>query len=76
MTGYTRSEWHRISNRSGETGGTRRAAMPIQPLIPDLDFIRNKKAWGSAFRFGLLEIGKEDFEQITGQFTTSVPVEG
>ena len=50
--------------------------IPIQPLIPDLDFIRNKKAWGSAFRFGLLEIGKEDFERIAGQFTTSVPVEG
>ena len=28
----------------------------IEPLIDDLRFIRNKKSWGYAFRFGLLEI--------------------
>jgi hypothetical protein len=37
---------------------------PIAPLINDLDFIENKKAWGYKFRFGFFEIGEEDFEQI------------
>ena len=37
---------------------------PIAPLIPDLSFIKNKKSWGYVFRFGLVEIPKEDFELI------------
>ncbi len=40
----------------------------IEPLIQDLTFIRNKKAWGSAFRFGLREIPKEDFDRIERAF--------
>ena len=36
----------------------------IEPMIHDLTFIRNKKAWGAAFRFGLREIPKEDFDRI------------
>ncbi|GAB3705694.1 EVE domain-containing protein [Spirosoma flavus] len=43
--------------------------MPIQPLIDDLAFIQNKKAWGYTFRFGFFEIGKEDFELIRGRMT-------
>ena len=31
------------------------------PLVPDLKFIRNKKAWGYVMRFGLIEIPEEDF---------------
>lgn len=37
---------------------------PIHPLLPQLDFIRDKRHWGYAFRFGHLEIGAEDFARI------------
>ena len=40
----------------------------IEPLIGDLRFILNKKSWGSAFRFGLLEIRQPDFERIERAF--------
>jgi predicted RNA-binding protein len=40
----------------------------IRPMIQDLTFIGNKKSWGYAFRFGLLEIPKEDFERIAEKF--------
>jgi predicted RNA-binding protein len=40
----------------------------IGPLIQDLTFIGNKKSWGYAFRFGLLEIPKEDFDCIAEKF--------
>jgi predicted RNA-binding protein len=46
----------------------RTGTVDIRPLIPDLDFIRNKKSWGSAFRFGLLEIQKGDFDRIEAAF--------
>ncbi len=36
----------------------------IRPLINDLSFIQNKKHWGYPFRYGLLEINKQDFELI------------
>ncbi|MGY4537232.1 putative RNA-binding protein [Mucilaginibacter sp. UYNi724] len=36
----------------------------INPLIPDLQFIENKKAWGFKFRFGFFEIPGHDFELI------------
>jgi predicted RNA-binding protein len=36
----------------------------IIPLIPNLDFIKNKRNWGYVFRFGLLEIQQSDFELI------------
>ncbi|HSW48126.1 MAG TPA: EVE domain-containing protein [Candidatus Saccharimonadales bacterium] len=38
---------------------------PIAPLIGKLSFIKNKKSWGYIFRFGLVEISKEDFEIIS-----------
>lgn len=37
---------------------------PIRPLLPVLDFIRDKARWGYAFRFGHLEIGAADFARI------------
>jgi hypothetical protein len=40
----------------------------IEPLINELDFIRNKKSWGYAFRFGLIEIQKTDFDRIERAF--------
>lgn len=35
--------------------------VPIKPLIPQLNFIHNKKSWGYIFRFGLLQIPQTDF---------------
>jgi len=37
----------------------------IEPLIPKLDFIKNKKSWGYSFRFGFFEIGVQDFNLIS-----------
>ncbi len=37
---------------------------PVKPLIDALDFIRNKKHWGAAFRFGFIRIGAGDFARI------------
>lgn len=37
---------------------------PVKPLIDTLDFIRNKKYWGAAFRFGFIRIEAEDFARI------------
>jgi len=39
-------------------------AAPIAPLIDRLEFTRGKRNWGYAFRFGLVEISKADFEAI------------
>lgn len=39
----------------------------ILPLIPELDFIQNKKSWGYPFRFGFFEINRQDFELIASQ---------
>ena len=36
----------------------------IQPLIENLEFIRNKKSWGVVFRRGFFEIGDKDFQAI------------
>lgn len=33
----------------------------IRPLIEELDFIKDKKSWGYAFRFGHIEISDKDF---------------
>ena len=42
------------------------AAAPIRPLLPELSFIRDKKHWGAAFRFGQLSIPEDDFRRIAG----------
>jgi hypothetical protein len=36
----------------------------IEPLIGEFKFIKNKVNWGIVFRFGLIEIAKEDFDSI------------
>jgi predicted RNA-binding protein len=36
----------------------------IRPLIEQLSFIKNKRRWGYAFRFGYLQIMQADFELI------------
>jgi EVE domain-containing protein len=39
-------------------------AAPIKPLIDKLTFIRSKKHWGAAFRFGLVRIPEADFATV------------
>lgn len=39
----------------------------IIPLINQLEFIQNKKAWGYPFRFGFFEINKHDFDIIAAE---------
>ncbi|PSK88906.1 EVE domain-containing protein [Taibaiella chishuiensis] len=39
----------------------------ILPLIPELDFIPDKKYWGYPFRFGFFEIGERDFNLISSK---------
>jgi len=46
----------------------RTGIVQIERLVNDLDFIRNKKSWGYAFRFGILEMQKPDFERIEKAF--------
>ena len=37
---------------------------PVRPLIEELEFIRDKKSWGVAFRRGFFEIGAGDYGRI------------
>ena len=46
----------------------RTGIVKIEPLVNDLDFIRNKKSWGYAFRFGIIGIQKPDFDRIEKAF--------
>jgi predicted RNA-binding protein len=39
----------------------------IEPLIPLLSFITNKKSWGYVFKFGLTQIPRQDFLAIASQ---------
>jgi hypothetical protein len=48
-------------------------AVPIRPLIEQLAFIKDKSKWGVAFRFGHIEIPKEDFELIAHNMLGSMP---
>lgn len=43
----------------------------IGPLISHLQFIRNKKSWGFAFRSGMIEIRQPDFERIEQAFAAA-----
>jgi hypothetical protein len=45
----------------------------IRPLISQLGFIRDKSRWGYAFRFGHLEISREDFELISARMLVEAP---
>ncbi|MHA4808043.1 EVE domain-containing protein [Flavitalea flava] len=44
----------------------------IQPLIHELEFIRNKTSWGYPFRFGFFEINQHDFDLISSQMLQKV----
>jgi hypothetical protein len=37
---------------------------PIQPLLDELTFIADKKRWGYPFRWGLFQIGADDFGRV------------
>lgn len=37
---------------------------PIRPLLEKLSFTKGRPSWGSAFRFGIFEISKEDYSLI------------
>lgn len=43
------------------------AETPIQPLIDQLAFIKDKQHWGAPFRFGFLEVPESDFELIAAK---------
>jgi hypothetical protein len=43
------------------------------PLINDLSFIHNKKAWGYVMRFGLIEIPEQDFTLIADNMGAVLP---
>ena len=38
--------------------------LPIRPILDELSFIKDKTHWGIAFRYGILQISKEDFDLI------------
>lgn len=50
----------------------------IRPMLPQLSFIKNKKKWGSTFRFGHLEIPQSDFKLIASHMLgyPSIPTSG
>lgn len=39
-------------------------AAPIEPMLAELSFIKDKKKWGFPFRRGSFEISRKDFELI------------
>lgn len=44
----------------------------ILPLINDLQAIKNKKHWGGALRYGILEIPRHDFELIASHMNAAI----
>ena len=47
----------------------------IQPLLDSLDFITDRRHWGSAFRFGHFAIQRADFERIATRMLAAIPPE-
>lgn len=48
----------------------------IKPLIPVLNFIKNKTSWGYIFRYGFLEIDKKSFEIIAKNMLIDMSIIG
>lgn len=44
----------------------------IEPLISELSFIENKKSWGYVFRFGLIQIPRDDFVLIANHMLPKI----
>jgi hypothetical protein len=50
---------------------------PIEPLLDDLEIIRDRRRWGVVFRRGLFEIGAEDFQRIASAMQVQIePADG
>jgi hypothetical protein len=49
-------------------------AAAIRPLLEELSFITDRSRWGYAFRYGHLEIPRQDFECLARQMLGHVPV--
>jgi hypothetical protein len=45
----------------------------IKPLVERLSFIKDKKHWGAAFRFGYLRVPEEDFRLIAEAMEVAWP---
>lgn len=45
---------------------------PIEDLLDELSFIRDRARWGFIFRRGLFEIGEEDFRRIAGPMQAAI----
>ena len=45
---------------------------PIAPLIPQLDFIRDKTNWGLSLRRGLFEIGLDDAQRLAAAMRADI----
>lgn len=45
---------------------------PIEPLIPQLDFIQDKADWSRSLRRGIFEIGEEDARCITEAMNAAI----
>lgn len=45
----------------------------IRPLVPDLEFIRNKTRWGFPFRRGCLDVSRGDFARIAEAMGLRLP---
>ena len=43
----------------------------LKPLIPKLNFIKNKNAWGVVFRYGFLKIDQDSFKVIAEKMLSS-----
>jgi EVE domain len=50
-------------------------SIDIRPLIGQLSFIKDKTHWGSPFRFGYLQIPREDFQLIAMQMLGFDPLQ-
>jgi EVE domain len=46
----------------------------IRPLLDDLSFITDKSRWGVAFRFGLIEVSREDFMRIAKRMVPALEI--
>ncbi|MDP4116919.1 MAG: EVE domain-containing protein [Bacteroidota bacterium] len=48
--------------------------VPIEPILEHLSFIVNKKHWGYPFRFGILQIPRDDFLLIANEMLENIEV--
>jgi len=68
---------HAIAERPFRRSGTYRQVQPapIRPLLDALDFIRDKKHWGVALRYGFVQISASDFRHIAQAMGCAQPAD-